>query len=560
MTTRTRTYLRALIAVVGVALVAGTVTACGDDGPPTIDYAVDARIASYNANTIGGNADGVLMVTGRIQPGFSFLGAFGQVIPDHDVGTVTRAPGSVLSLRYEFAPEAVFSDGTALDCDDLVLAWAAMSGRFAAFRPATTAGYRDIASVDCAAGERTAVVRFKPGRAYQNWAALFGAGTLLPAHVVARDAGVGDVLTPIRAGAQATVAGIAKSWNDGFALKPGPVDATRFPSAGPYRVDRYSKTDGLVLVANDKWWGDKPRTGRIVVWPRQTDATRRLPAGRYDVADVTTGMIDGEMSGSNGSSVPGRALAVEQLVLAGRGIAADPLVRQAFASCVPRETLAKRFGDGGRLWNQRILSPADNTAGAINGEFGRRYLRPDPARSRALLQQRAQAGASGPVRIRIAYLAPTTRRAQMVAAIAGACQAVGIEAIDASAPDIDVTALGTGFDALLVAGGASMSAAGAADPVGAAYALRAGDPSNLSGFRDPQVSGAVDALAVANAPGDRLPLIRAIENAAWSALPTIPLFAAPRTQRWNDRTGAVVAGYARSGTGWNMDRWTLGDN
>ena len=52
-------------------------------------------------------------------------------------------------LTYQFTPDAAFSDGTPLDCDDLVLAWTAMSGRFPEFGAATTAGYL------AAAGART---------------------------------------------------------------------------------------------------------------------------------------------------------------------------------------------------------------------------------------------------------------------------------------------------------------------------------------------------------------------------------------------------------------------
>ena len=124
---------------------------------------------------------------------------------------------------------------------------------------------------------------------------------------------------------------------------------------------------------------------RIVVWGRGTDATRRLPEGRFDIADVTAGMIDGDVAGTHGAANPARALAVEELVLATRGVFGDVRVRQAFASCMPREGLARRFGQGARMWNQRLLAPADNLAGQINNDFGRAYQRPDPARARALL-------------------------------------------------------------------------------------------------------------------------------------------------------------------------------
>ncbi|MBP0645514.1 ABC transporter substrate-binding protein, partial [Mycobacterium tuberculosis] len=74
-----------MLAVVLAGLVMiGVVAACGDDQPPTLDYLTDARLSTANANTVAGNADGALMLTGRVLPGFSYLGASGQVTPDRD--------------------------------------------------------------------------------------------------------------------------------------------------------------------------------------------------------------------------------------------------------------------------------------------------------------------------------------------------------------------------------------------------------------------------------------------------------------------------------------------
>ncbi|MFW0784911.1 ABC transporter substrate-binding protein [Gordonia sp. CPCC 206044] len=542
-----------------LVLLAGLLSACGDDGPPTINYVVDADIDSYNANTVDGNARGVLMATTRMLPGFSYLGAQGQVTPDRDIGTVTPVPGGSLTLRYDFNPEAVFSDGQALDCDDLVLAWAAMSGRFPGFHPATTAGYRDIESVDCNPGDRTATVTFARGRDYRDWLSLFGAGTMVPAHVVARTAGVADVVAPIRTGNRAVMPRIAKAWDTGFALTPGDIDPARFPSSGPYRVERYSESDGLVLVANEKWWGDAPATGHIAVWGRGTDAQSNIADGKFDVADVTGGFADDEISPTpEAPSVhllpqPSRALSVEQLVLAEKGVFGDVAMRRAFASCVPRDALARQFGQGAQMWNLRVLAPADNLAGQLNGGFGAAYARPDLGRARTLVGQSA-----GPARVRVGYLAPTPRRTQMVAAIADSCRRVGLDVVDAGSPDI-APVLGTDVDALLVANGASFAAAGAANPSRDAYQLRGGDPLNLGGFRNPAVSGAIDELATADLASDRLELVRTIENAAWAEMPSIPLFAAPRIQRWGGGVDNVVAGLGRNGTGWNMDRWTVRD-
>ncbi|WP_246007590.1 ABC transporter substrate-binding protein [Gordonia oryzae] len=561
-----RSAVLLVILLVGAGLIAG----CSrDNAPAAINYVVDADIRSYNPNTENGNADGALMAFTRVLPGFSYLGDAGQVTPDRDVGTVTREPGTRLILKYQFNPRATYSDGTAMDCDDLVLAWAAMSGRFGRFTPATTAGYRDIDSVDCAPGDKTATVTFAAGRDHSDWASLFGAGTLLPAQVVARAAGVPDVAAPIRTGNRAAIARIASAWNTGFDLAPGDLDLARFPSAGPYKIASYSTSGGVVLVANDKWWGDPPATSRIAIFGRSSDAAGRIADGDYDVADVTAGLVPGagEMrSGATSPSAtpgaglrvgaPGQALGVEGLALSGRGVFADARVRRAFASCVPRDALARKFGYGAQMWNMRVLAPGDELAASLNGEFGAQYARPDLPRARDLLAQAADDGGGRPARtVRIGYAAPTERWTQMVAAIATACAPAGITVTDVGADTRGVGTLGSSADALLVANGAAFTAVGAADETRDAYQLRGDDPLDLTNFSNPQVNDAIDALAVTDVASERLALVRTIENAAWAQVPSIPLFAAPRAHGWKDRITNVVAGAGRSGTGWNMDRW-----
>ncbi len=566
MTPPSGTPARIVSAVFAVVAVLGIVVGCSDDGPATINYVVDARIDTYNANTVDGNASGVLMATTRVLPGFSYLGAQGQVTPDRDVGTVSPVAGDTLTLRYQFAPAAAFSDGQQLDCDDLVLAWAAMSGRFAGFTPATTAGYRDITAVDCAAGEKAATVHFAAGRAYRDWASLFGAGTLLPAHVVGRIAGSTDVVGAVRRNDAPALAKIAKAWDTGFDLAPGDIDATRFPASGPYRVDHYSRADGLVLVANEKWWGDAPKVSRIIIWGRGTDVDRRISDDAFDIADVTGGFVNNDLAPAGGAVTgpsatwrPRDALGVDEVVLSSGGVFADVRARRAFASCVPRDGLARQFGQGAQMWNMRVLAPADDLAAQINNEFGREYARPDLGRARSLLDEIATETGSGTpaIRVRLGFVAPTPRFEQMASTIAERCRDAGVTVVAADSPDITPGALGRSVDALLVSGGVGFAASGALDPARDAYQVRGGDPLDLPDFRSPPVSEAVDQLATVDLGADRLQLVRTIENGAWTDLPSIPLFASPRVQRWNQRVANVIPGLARNGTGWNMDRWAI---
>lgn len=563
-------------ALVGVALAvvcgAGMLTACSDTPEPTINYVLDGAVTTYNADSLGGATGGAVMALSRVLPGFSYLGPDGRVIADTDIGTTTVEPSGsgALAVRYDINPQAVYSDGVPLTCDALVLAWAAHSGRFRGFDAISTAGYRDIDGVDCRAGSKTALVTFKPGRAYRDWRSLFGAGTLLPPQVVARAAGVGTIVDPVD-GSDARVLGeIARIWNTGWTMTPGEFDPEKFPSLGPMRVHEYTRAGGLVLTANDRWWGQAAGDRRITLWPRQTEMAGELASGKgddtVDVLDIAAGTYGVDPLPRGQKSAPAlspaglspiSSLGVERVVMSSGGVFANPAVRRAFAACVPRDGLAREFGRGAPVSNTHLLGPDELLAGALNGEFGRNYLQADP--DRADREARDARPGQGPLTIRIGYVAPDTRRAQMVAAIAASCQRAGITVSDVASEQIGPGSLGRDTDALITASGNGFAATGAADPTRDTYAFYGGDPSNIGGYRNARVSALIDQLAVTVPAADRLPLIREIETLLWRDMPALPLFTSPRTQRAGDNVANVVPGLSRSATGWNIDRWLPAD-
>lgn len=560
----TRGVVASLVAATAVGL-----AACGSGERDQIDYLVDARVADYNVNTVEGYSSGAIMALARVLPGFSYLGPDGQVVADRDIGTVTLEEGPSLTVKYTFAPGAVYSDGKPMVCDDIVLAAAAMGGKVRGFTPATTAGYRDISNVECTPGGTSATVVFARGRDYAQWPALFGVGALLPSHIVARRSGVTDLVGVLGSRDQEAIDKIAAAWNTGFALEPGkPIDPMDFPSAGPYRLSDYTVDGGLELVANDKWWGDQPATANIVVWPRGTAGTAAVGDGRVEVldtgdrktADQVMGRAVAAYDGSEnrtGSRDP-RPLSVTQLMPAARGIMADPAVRRAFANCVPRDSLARRFGANGLVWSVRTVAPGDSLGSALNQQFARRYPRPDVRRAKELIDQRPAADDGRPApaaTVRLGYVGPDEAGAAVTAAIAASCAGAGITVTDVGGPTVGPAALGADVDVLLVNGPTGSAAAGTASGFPAAYQLFTGDPLNLSNFRNAQASGAINDLSLTRSDSARLPLARAAEQAAWDAVASIPLYGTVRYREHTGSVGRVVPSLAQTGTGWNMDRW-----
>ncbi|GAC79533.1 peptide/nickel transport system substrate-binding protein [Gordonia malaquae] len=555
--------LRRVAALTATLAAAGSLlVACGDDEQSSVDYLVDARVRSLNVNTRDGYADGALMALTRVLPGFSYVGPQGQTVADRDVGTATVQESTPLTVRYEFTDGAVYSDGHAMSCDDLLLAATAMGGKVKGFDASTNAGYRNIDKVDCKPGARTATVTFASGFTFGDWSSLFGAGSLLPAHVVGRLAGVPDVVGAINRKDSKALAKIATAWNTGFGLKPGgEIDPTTILSSGPYRLESYTTGKGLRLVANDKWWGRKPALGDVTVWPRGTDGAAALADGRVEVVDSGDLSASDALAGretpitDRGSARDIAPVSVTNLVFARTGVASDILVRRALASCMPRNQLARAHGSNGLVWNLRSAAPADTLGPSLNAQFGRRYPRSDVARARGLLEQRpvdANGRRAKPV-IRIGYPAGSTVDKAIVDTIAQSCVKAGITVRDASSPDFSVSSLGSTVDAVILSGD-TFAASGTTSGVPAVFALYPGDPLNLSGFRDGTVRTSINELVATSSDSGRLPLLRSIETAAWDQLPSIPLFG---TVRGRESSGVsnVVVGLGRSGTGWNMDRW-----
>ncbi|MFI2560204.1 ABC transporter substrate-binding protein [Nocardia farcinica] len=556
-------------ACTALALAAGPATGCsGQSQVPSVGYGVDAVITTYNGGSTLGVSSGSAAVFQRVLTGFFYTGPEGQQVADTDAGTAKEVPGESQTIQYRLNPDGVYSDGVPTSCDDLVLTWAARSGRFTKAGPggqvpmfdaASTAGYADIERVDCEPGSKDATVVFRPGARYLPWRTLFAAGELMPAHVAARVAGVPNVVSVVQSGDPAAIQRLADFWNTGWNLGTGDLDLSRFPSSGPYRIESFSPRDGLVLVANERWWGNAAETGRVVVYDKTVDLKAKIADNAVSVLDIGAGSIpDLDLAGFTASTVPGRG--AEQLVLATGGVLGSVEARRAFARCVPRQALYNDLGKATEIpstglgtgpLNSLITQQDSLFYGATTGA-AEPYEVTDVAGARA-----GFAGTPNPT-IRIGYLSPDDRRAQTVARIAESCKAAGITVVDAGAPDFRPNQLSDGaVDAILASTGATPGPAGSLTGTVAAAALRTGNGLDFGRFGNGRYDAITDQLAADDDSATQLNLLTEAENLLWSEMPSIPLFATPRTIAFGNGLHNGVAGPTQGGTGWNMDRWVL---
>jgi peptide/nickel transport system substrate-binding protein len=561
------------VVAVGAALAAAAVTtvACftEDEPLPSIGYMIDNTVTSYNANTVDGAASGARQSLARVLPGFGYVGPAGRVVADTDIGIATEVPGEQLTVQYRLSPGSVYSDGVPMSCDDLVLTWAAASGRFTApdesgaetdlFDAALHGGYSDIERIDCAPGSKDATVVFRSGRGDTDWRALFGATELMPSHVAARASGVSDLVGVLSGGDVESVRPIAEFWNTGWTLTPGALDPSLLPSSGPYRIESYTVEEGLVLVANERWWGNPPGTDRIVVWPRGTAAQTAAEEGQVQVVDTADGAL-GHTS-ALGETVETTTVVsrnLEQLVLATNGVFENPAARRALASCVPRQQLFDELGAA--------------TDGAQSGQVGSRLLPVDsplyplvigPSERFGAVDldaARAERETSGQERIqvRIGYTTPDIRRGRTVELIAESCRDAGIDVVDAGSETFVPSQLGAGeIDAVLSGTAGAAGAGGRADMEDARGALNSRAGSNIGAYANGRIDEILDGLLVAGDNASVLGLVEEGERILWDEMPTLPLFLQPRTIGFAPDMNAAVSNPTTAGAGWNMDRWIL---
>ena len=248
-------------------------------------------------------------------------------------------------LDYQIADNAVYSDGKPVTCDDLVLAWAAQSGRFPGFDAATQAGYVDIANIECMPGQKKARVSFVPDRGVVDYTQLFAATSMMPSHVIADQLNI-DVTAALLSNNAPLVDQIAQLWNTTWDLKPGlkPTNLKRFPSSGPYKIESILDGGAVVLVANDRWWGPKAITKRITVWPQAADIQDRVNNRSVDVVDVAAGSSGALATPDNYERTDSPSAGIEQLIFAPQGPLAQTSARRAFALCTPRDVIAHDAG------------------------------------------------------------------------------------------------------------------------------------------------------------------------------------------------------------------------
>lgn len=491
-------------------------------------YQVNSRLATTNAGTSFGDATSAGLLSTRLYPGLFVPGPSGELIPNADLVETEELPpvagSDQRSVQLTLEEDAVFSDGTPVTCDDYFLAYVAGThpAEFASHMPLMN----DIADFNCEPHGKRFTLTFNKDQG-QRWRHMFGAGTIMPAHALAKKPGlsVKELNAALTVEDMQALAPVAEEWRYGFSVDKDQLDPELQVSFGPYVIDKVGDEGEIILKANEKYFGDAPAEEHVVVWPSDADAQKLADKGALRVVDAASENPDWldstkDESGESPYEVtPMVGELTDTLTLSEAGIFAEPWARESFAACVDQQAVAQASSAASGVEVPpaylRTVSATNPVAGGLD-KVGKQHQGTDLAK----------AGDLNGTTIKVGYLGPDKRYAAMVEQLRASCEPAGITIEDASAEfmsqhylEMDPETWAPTVDAFL-------------GPV------------------DPQTEYSTVESSMKNSAE-----LKKTEEALWKDVPSIPLSAQPRVFLVRRDVEGVLPYTGVSGIGWNMDRW-----
>lgn len=491
-------------------------------------YQVNSRLATTNAGTSFGDATSAGLLSTRLYPGLFVPGPSGELIPNADLVETEELPpvagSDQRSVQLTLEEDAVFSDGAPVTCDDYLLAYVAGThpAEFASHMPLMN----DIADFSCEPQSKTSTLTFNKDQG-QRWRHMFGAGTIMPAHALAKKSGlsVKELNAALTVEDMQALAPVAQEWRYGFSVAKDQLDPELQVSFGPYVIDKVGDEGEIILKANEKYFGDAPAEEHVVVWPSDADAQKLADKGALRVVDAASENPDWldstkDESGESPFEVtPMVGELTDTLTLSEAGVFAEPWARESFAACIDQQAVAQASSAASGVEVPpaylRTVSATNPVAGGLD-KVGKQHQGTDLAK----------AGDLNGTTIKVGYLGPDKRYAAMVEQLRASCEPAGITIEDASAEfmsqhylEMDPETWAPTVDAFL-------------GPV------------------DPQTEYSTVESSMKNSAE-----LKKTEEALWKDVPSIPLSAQPRVFLVHRDVEGVLPYTGVSGIGWNMDRW-----
>jgi len=539
----------------------------GKSAPFNVAYAHATEFNSYNNNTAETASVANSVVLNQILRGFWYAGPTGSVVPDTEFGTFKQVTDNPLTVQYTFNAKAVWSDGNPIDCDDAVLAWAANSGRWptgkrdpdtgiklSAFSSSRPGAWANVEPPRCADGDRSFTVTYDT--VYADWSSLFGAGTILPAHIVEKESRVPDIIAAVKADSTKTMVKVGDVYDSLWLFKPGEYKEAVSPSAGPYQVAAWQAGKAITLKPNPKWWGTAPKAASVVIrFLTQDQQVAALQTGAVQVIDPqpTTELLAqlGEKPDQVKTTMHD-SFTWEHLDFNFAGQFKSKRLRQAFAKCVPRQqivdNLVKPQNPAAKILQSRFKLPFQPGYSALENLGGQDYNAVNVAEAKKILQAEGKVG----MKVKIAYATPNPRRKAEVDLIRQFCGQAGFKIVDGGTTAFfGGTLLRGQFDVALFAWTGSPLLTQSY----ATYLTRGAQ--NNGHYSNPQVDQLLKQLYSELNAANQQRLLTELDTILWSDLATMPLFAFPALLATTPNLVGATYNPSASGVTYNVDDWAL---
>ncbi|GAA4081351.1 ABC transporter family substrate-binding protein [Nonomuraea soli] len=534
----------------------------------TIAYAEAQEFNSFNSIAVNNLTN--RMVMQNVLSGFWDFGEKGAVTPNTDFGTYEKTSDDPLTVKYTISDKAVWSDGTAIDCDDMLLWWIVKSGKGGDFQTDGTTGVELTKAPACDKGGKSfELVYSEP---FADWDSNGPANNeVLPAHVIEKESGLSedDFIAAVKAEDKAKLAPASKAWNTIWVIQ-GQLPATdKIPASGPYRIESMQAGQSVTMVANDKYWGTAPATKTLIqrVIP-EDQQVQALQNGEVQAIEPQPNAdLVKQLEGLQGIKVQtGSSFTYEHMDFNfDSSPFKDKALREAFALCVPRQlivdNLIKPVAADSEPLKVRNVLPFESTYAAVSDAAGfDKYAQPDIAGAKAILEKAGKVGQE----VKIGHIIPNPRRTSTVDLIRDSCEQAGFKVTDAGEENFFEADGGLNtntYDVALFAwvGSGQVSGWSSTYRTVAQGKCDADHKANNSGcYSNKEVDKLINELNGTTDKSKHPAMINQIEKLLWEDLATIPLFAHPLVTAWDEKLQGVNPNPAQSTYVWNAETWTLG--
>ncbi|WP_324287789.1 ABC transporter family substrate-binding protein [Microcella daejeonensis] len=593
MITTTNRRPRGLVALAGAGIVALALTACtadpaengtgGEATGGTITAAEVNELTSLNDAESSSNLDINGKVAYLTSSQFVYLDEALEFVPNETFGTVELVSEDPLVVTYTINEGQVWSDGTQISADDLLLNWAVQSG------------YYNDATVDPESGEVTG------GNSYFNYAGdtsglglseypeisddnlsmtltytepyadwqLVGTGLIgRPMHVIAEEAGVtieevreafestprGNPDAP--AEENATIRAVADFWNTGYIMSEFPSNENLLVSSGAFILSAWEPTQSITLERNPEYAGGLEPSYDSIVIRFIGDANAQVTALQNGEVDIIKPQASADTISSleaiaDATVLQGDEFNYDHIDLSFSGVFADQNVREAFLKTIPRQQILDAIvtpvNPEAAVLDSQIFVPtvgeAYDTSVANNGSDA--YAEVDIEGARELL-----AGATPTVNI--LYNSENPNRVDAFEAIAASASEAGFIVEAQGTPEWG-SLLGSGtYDASIF--GWVSSGVGVA---GVPQIFSTNGGGNYSGYSNPEVDALAQELQTTIDPDAQIEIQQEIDALLFADAYGLPLFQGPGVTAHSSAVEGITQYPGQTGVFWNFWEWNV---